>query len=269
MSQTSTANALAGEVLTAWNTAEKIPIPFSARDAAFDLDAAYAVEAEFRRLRAESGHKPAGRKVGYANKAMWRALKLDTLVWASMYDDTVLTPASELSVARCIAPKIEPEIVFKLKGPITAGALDAVEWLALGFEIIDCPFPDWQFKPSDFVAAAGLHKALIVGQPCYVEPAMIPDLFNNLAIFKLKLLKNGELIEEGAGKNSLRNPALCLAELADAVLRRTGSPLQPGEIISTGTLTAAQPIAAGEIWQAEVEGLPLANLVYRNLVGGS
>jgi hypothetical protein len=29
------------------------------------------------------------RQGGYANKAMWRALKLDTLVWAHMYDDTV------------------------------------------------------------------------------------------------------------------------------------------------------------------------------------
>ena len=29
-----------------------------------------------------------GRKVGFANKAMWRVLKLDTLVWAHMYDDT-------------------------------------------------------------------------------------------------------------------------------------------------------------------------------------
>ena len=57
------------------------------------------------------------------------------------------------------SPKIEPEIVFKLKQPLAAGrldaaaALDAVEWLALGFEIIDCVFPDWKFTPADFVAA--------------------------------------------------------------------------------------------------------------------
>jgi 2-oxo-3-hexenedioate decarboxylase len=251
-----------------------LPLP-SSRDPAFDLDTAYAVEAEIVRLRAGSGYKRVGRKVGYANKAMWRALKLETLVWASMYDDTVLTAASELSLAHCVSPKIEPEIVFKLKRPIGKedligpAILEAVEWLALGFEVIDCPFADWQFKAIDFVAAYGLHKALIIGQPCYVEPPMIRDLFNNLAAFELKLLKNGQLMEEGSGKNSLRNPALCLAELADAVHRRTGSSLQLGEIVSTGTLTAALPVAMGDTWQAEVEGLPVANLAYHNLVGGS
>ena len=36
-----------------------------------------------------AGHRTVGRKVGYANKAVWRVLKLETLVWAHMYDDTV------------------------------------------------------------------------------------------------------------------------------------------------------------------------------------
>ena len=63
--------------------------PPSARDAGFDLAAAYAVEAELVRLRRAAGRTTVGRKVGYANKAVWRVLKLDTLVWAHMYDDTV------------------------------------------------------------------------------------------------------------------------------------------------------------------------------------
>ncbi len=259
------------ELVAAWSTCATIPVPFTARDTAFDLDHAYAVESELGHLREANGHKIVGRKVGFANKAMWRVLKLETLVWASMYEDTVHTPDSEVSLAGFISPKIEPEIVFKLRQTQTTGpvTLEAVEWLALGFEIIDCPFPDWQFKPADFVAAYGLHRALIVGEPHYIEAQAIPELFNNLATFKLNLLKNGQLIEEGTGKNSLKSPALCLEELAAAVLRRTGLPLQPGEIISTGTLTAAPPISPGEIWQAEVEGLPLDPLVFHNLVGGS
>ncbi|MEI9814485.1 MAG: hypothetical protein WDO18_18390 [Acidobacteriota bacterium] len=55
----------------------------------FDLDAAYALENDVMRLREQAGQKTAGRKVGYANKAMWRMLKLNTLVWAHMFDDTV------------------------------------------------------------------------------------------------------------------------------------------------------------------------------------
>ena len=40
-------------------------------------------------MRRSGGHETVGVKVGFANKAMWRVLKLDTLVWAHMYDDTV------------------------------------------------------------------------------------------------------------------------------------------------------------------------------------
>jgi len=46
---------------------------------------------------------------------MWRALKLQTLVWSHMYDDTVQYAeggAATLSRAKMVAPRIEPEVVF-------------------------------------------------------------------------------------------------------------------------------------------------------------
>jgi 2-keto-4-pentenoate hydratase len=242
---------LAREFLSARENRSEIAVPPSVRDPGFDLNAAYGVESEIARALVESGRTIVGRKVGYANKAMWRILKLETLVWAHMYDDTVHR-AKELVASSFRSPKIEPEIVFKLNDPST------VEWMALGFEIIDCPFPDWKFTPADFVAAWGLHAALVIGEP---HP-MQGDFAEQLATFKLRLLKNGGLVEEGSGKNSLRSPALCLAELAAAATRR-GEPLREGELISTGTLTTAQPIASSETWRAEVEGLPLYPLELR------
>jgi 2-keto-4-pentenoate hydratase len=264
---------LAREFAAAYASAGAVPVLPSSRDPGFDLNAAYAVEAEFARLRLESGRKLAGRKVGYANKAMWRILKLETLVWAHMYNDTVHYAAgnsASLPLAGFFSPKIEPEIVFKLNKPLSsagldaAAALDAVEWLAVGFEIIDCPYPDWKFQPADFVAAFGLHRALIVREPQSIDPTRIPELVDQLPSFKLKLFKNGELIEEGSGKNSLRSPALCLAELSSAILRQAGAePLSAGELISTGTLTNAQPIEAGETWEVTCEGIALPNLTLR------
>jgi 2-oxo-3-hexenedioate decarboxylase len=263
---------LAREFLAAYEAGQKVGAPPSMRDAAFDLNAAYAVEAEYKRLRTQQGRAATGRKVGFANKAMWRILKLDTLVWAHMYDDTVRYSSgntAEFSLARCRSPKIEPEIVFKLRTSVAAGldaagALDAVEWIAIGFEIIDCPFQDWEFKPVDFVAAAGIHAALIVGEPRIVDAPLIPTLVEELPRFKLKLLKAGDLVEEGSGKNSLRSPALCLAELAGAALRQSPvEPLVTGELVSTGTLTTAPLISAGESWTVEVEGLPLPSLTVR------
>ena len=143
------------------------------------------------------------------------------------------------------SPKIEPEIVFKLKRPLggrleAAAVLEAVEWLALGFEIIDCVFPDWKFQPADFVAAFGLHAALIVGEPHAVEPATIPALVEQLPRFKLRLTKHGALVEEGSGKASLRSPALCLGELAAGIARQAGAdPLAAGELIRSEAPFAA------------------------------
>jgi 2-keto-4-pentenoate hydratase len=260
---------LARELLSAQETDQMVPILPSARPG-FDLDAAYAVEAALRRSREAAGHRAVGRKVGYANKAMWRVLKLDTLVWGHMYDDTVLysdNNSATLAIPHRRSLKIEPEIVFGLKQPLTAegldaaAALEATEWLAIGFEIIDCPFAEWKFQPSDFVASFGLHAALVIGKRLPVQPDMIATLVDELARFKLRMFKNEEFVEEGSGKNSLKNPASCLAELGAAIVRRfPNEPLSAGEIVSSGTLTAGHPTDRGDRWRVEVEGLRLPPL---------
>jgi 2-keto-4-pentenoate hydratase len=261
--------SLARELLSAQATGEMVPIPPSTRPD-FDLNTAYQVEAALKRFREAAGHRAVGRKVGYANKAMWRILKLETLVWAHMYDDTVhhsTTNSATLTLAPYRSLKIEPEIVFGLKRQITAEGLDAAaalestEWLAIGFEIIDCPFPSWQFQPSDFVASFGLHAALVIGEKLQIKPELIPNLVDELPRFKVRMSKNREFVEEGSGRNSLRSPALCVAELSTAVVRRFPTqPLDAGEIVSSGTLTAGHMIDKGDLWKVDVEGLPLPPL---------
>jgi 2-keto-4-pentenoate hydratase len=269
---------LADELEQAYARGELRPSAPSARASGLTLEMAYEVEAELARRRVATGHRAIGLKVGFANKAMWRILKLKTLVWAHMYDDTVhLVPTSRaaLRLACRVAPRIEPELVFKLSRTPEPGVtdpaavLEAVEWMALGFEINDCVFPAWKFQPADFVAAYGFHTALFVGPP---RPPQSSDA-DALARFGLRLSRNGQLVEEGAGKNALRSPALCLAELAGAVSRQaraageahparraTTEPLVAGDLVSTGTLTTPQPIAPGDAWRAEVDALTLPPL---------
>jgi 2-oxo-3-hexenedioate decarboxylase len=263
---------LARELLSARETGEMVDVLPSSRPH-FDLNTAYAVETTLKQFREAAGHKALGRKVGYANKAMWRVLKLETLVWAHMYDDTVHyseNNSATLTLAHPRSLKIEPEIVFGLKqsvvtegteAPDAATALASVDWLAVGFEIIDCPFPQWQFQPSDFVASFGLHTALEIGERMPVQPDVIPTLVEELARFKVRMSKNGEFVEEGSGRNCLRSPALCLAELSAAIVRRfPAQPLSAGEIVSSGTLTAGHRTDRGDLWTVEVEGLSLPPL---------
>ena len=81
--------ALAEELADAYANRRIISTPPTARGAGFDIKAGYAVEAELTRMRRAAGHATVGRKIGFANKALWRVHKMDTLVWAHMYDDTV------------------------------------------------------------------------------------------------------------------------------------------------------------------------------------
>jgi 2-keto-4-pentenoate hydratase len=262
-------DALARELMSAYETGQMVTPPPSARTG-FDLDTAYAVEAKLKQWREAAGHKSVGRKVGYGNKAMWRILKLETLVWGHMYDDTVHQSSGNsatLSLPHARSLKIEPEVVFGLKQPITqpgldaAAALAAVDWLAIGFEIIDCPYPEWKFQPTDFVASFGLHAALVIGERVPVSLENIPKRVDELAKFKVRMFKKGEFLEEGSGKNALRSPALCLAELGAAIAKRyPEESLSAGEIVSTGTLTAGHLTTPGDQWKVELEGIELPSL---------
>jgi 2-oxo-3-hexenedioate decarboxylase len=258
---------LADELERAWTRMDLLDGPLSAREGGLPMATAQAVEAELVRRRRAAGHRTVGLKVGYANKAMWRVLKLETVIWAHMYDDTVhLTGGAvrrhPLKGRRW--PKIEPEIVFKLSKPVGSDAMDvaavlsSVEWLALGFEINDCIYPDWKYQPADLVAAYGLHTALIVGAPRPVQPGDV----DALAQFSVTLSRNGTAVETGAGKNSLKSPALCLGELAAGLSRQTlTAPLAAGDLVITGSLTAAPLIEPGDTWRAEVDRLGLPPLV--------
>src|SRR6266481_7917111 len=194
---------LARELHTAYETGHLIDVPPSERPG-FDLNVAYEVEAKLKHFRQVVGHRAVGRKVGYANKAMWRLLKLETLVWAHMYEDTVHYTDNNsfaLTIAHQRSLKIEPEIVFGLKQAVTEGAdaaaaLASVDWLALGFEIIDCPYPDWKFQPGDFVASFGLHAALVVGEKIPVQPELISTLVDELPRLKARTSNQAEFVEE-------------------------------------------------------------------------
>ena len=78
---------------------------------------------------------------------------------------------------------------------------------------------------------------------------------------ELSLKKGAEVVDRGRGEIVLGSPLAALGYLVKLLAKQAKSPpLAPGEIISTGTLTDAHPVAAGETWSTEIRGLPLAGL---------
>ena len=116
--------------------------------------------------------------------------------------------------------------------------LEATEWIALGFEIIDCVFPDWKFQPADFVASRGLHAALIVGEPVYVEPERHREA-RQRAVGVHRAAAAGTTSWSRKARRRTRSKARrsASANWARRLKRRGGETLQAGELISTGALT--------------------------------
>jgi 2-keto-4-pentenoate hydratase len=264
--------ALAREMLAALDQATLVTPP-SQRWPDLDFSTAYRVAAESIRLRRARGELPVGRKIGYTNRNIWPQYNVHQPIWAHVYAHTVQHArggAAALPLARMVAPRIEPEIAFKLRAPPPTSCddpaviLQSVEWMARTFEIVDCHYADWQFKGPDSVIDFGHHAAMIVGEPRAIAERDIPMLADALRDARVTLARNGRIADAGIGANALGHPALALAHLADIVSSQPeAAQLEAGEIVTTGTLTAALPIEPGETWRTETEGLALARLNVR------
>ena len=257
-------DSLATELLASHKDGAVLAPP-SERFRDFSLTDGYSVAAEITRRRTRCGERVIGRKIGFSNKMIWSKVGLDSPMWAPIYGRTVHFTDEQpvaLSLAGMVAPRIEVEIVFKLRATPAremedgSTVLQAVEWLALGLEVVDCHYPEWKFNPADAVADFGLHAALIVGIPRRVSPTKVTRLATQLRDFQVSLLRNGDLAETGTGRNVLGSPAVALGYLTNLIDQDTGAgPLMAGELISTGTLTPLRKIAFDETWRAVASGL--------------
>lgn len=239
--------------------------PFTARHTDFDLPSAYAVADIIHRARMRQGAVPVGRKIGFTNPDMWALYGVHEPIWAHMYDTTVVRLSGELhtcSLGKFTEPKIEPEIIFHFHSSPPpdgdlASILACIDWVAHGFEIVQSHFPGWTFRAADTVADSGLHGTLLVGEPQAIA-RLGPALVTALERFSVKLLCDGALREVGVGANVLGNPLLAIAHLVSVLARQPAYlPLQENELVTTGTITTAQPVRAGETWSTEVHGIAL------------
>ena len=259
--------ALSQEMRMAQDTGRSVET-FTSRFPDFDLEAAYKVARLIHRARITEGARPVGRKIGFTNPDMWSEFGVRAPIWAHLYDTTVSFIAgtqTSCPLDGLAEPKIEPEIVFRFRESPPADAriadvLNAVDWVAHGFEIVQSHFSQWRFRAPDTVADQALHGMLLIGPPQPLSE-LGEDPVTALESFSLVLSCDGREIERGNGRNVLDNPLAAVAHLVSVLAKQPESlPLQPGEIVTTGTITTARSVHAGESWSSEVEGAPLPGL---------
>lgn len=218
-------------------------------------EAAFALE---QRRRAE-GDATRGWKIGFTNRSIWPRYGVHQPIWGRVWQSSLTLldgRTAEVPLAGLVQPRIEPEIVFGFRAaPPADGALDALidslDWVAHGVEIVHTHYAGWRFgSAADTVADFGLHGRLIVGPRSPV--ADWPDLADALAATTMRLWRGAEPVDEGHGALVLDGPVQALQHWLRAMA--DSSPawrVAAGEVVTTGTLTDAWPVAAGERWRTE------------------
>ena len=163
--------AVANEVVASLAGHCQIPT-FSSRPGGLTLAQAYRVTPLLRAAFEARGEKITGRKIGFTNREMWKVYGVQSPIWGYATNRTTheLASTKVMPIKDFTEPRIEPEIIFGLKaaplpGMNEAALLDCIEWVTLGYEIVQSIFPGWKFAAADTVAANGVHGALVIGPP--------------------------------------------------------------------------------------------------------
>ncbi len=210
-----------------------------------DIPSAYAVQDETLRRRQRRGEHLVGIKLGLTSRAKQERMGVDVPILAWLTSAMVLPVGVPVPQERFIHPRVEPEIVFimgkDLEGPaVTAAtAMDAVDWVCAGAEVIDSRYRNFRFTLPDVVADNASSGAFVTGG-IMRRPGEL-DLATEAVLVEV----NGQIVDSATGAAVLGHPGEALA-LAANLLAERGHPIMAGQIVLTGGITDAYPIPAGE-----------------------
>lgn len=240
--------ALAQELLNASRTGTPVR-PLTERHPDLGLDGAYAIQLAQVRARTGAGASVSGHKIGLTSAAIQRQLGVREPDFGHLFADMDITGRS-VSTDRFISPRAEPELAFvlgrELRGPgvTTREAAAAVHQVLPALEIIDSRIADWRIALPDTVADNASCGAYVLGT------TGVPLDRLDLKRVGCVLRTGSEITATGTASAVLGNPLTGLAWLANT-LGRYGTSLKVGQVILSGSMTAAVDLVPGTTVSAE------------------
>jgi len=231
--------------------------PLTESDRGITVDEAYRVQLLMMDMKKSSGQVVVGKKIGITSRAMQVMLGVSEPDYGHILDGMVVAEGEMIRTADLIQPRVEGEIAFILKedlegpGVTLADVIRCSEGVIPALEVIDSRIMDWKIKLPDTVADNASSARIVLGGK------ITPVLGLDLRTVGMVLEKNGEIAATAAGAAVLGHPAQAVAWLANK-LATYRIPLAKGEVILSGSLTAAVPVAAGDFIRADFG--PLADV---------
>lgn len=227
------------------------PVPQLSGGAKLSLEQAYAIQKETIRLRMLRREQRTGIKMGFTSRAKIAQMGIDDLIWGRLTDGMIVEEGAPIDFTSYIHPRVEPEIAFLLKRPLSGRitpmqAMEAVEAIAPALEIIDSRYSNFKFTLEDVVADNASSSGFVTG------PWQIPDFdFGNLGMV---LSFDGQPVQIGSTAAIMGHPLRSLIA-ASRFAEEAGEPLKPGWIVMAGGATAAEALQPDSYVELEMENM--------------
>lgn len=212
----------------------------------------YAISQALTGLLTSDGDRVIGYKAGLTSEPMQRLLGVAQPDYGPLLGSAAYADGAAISLADFIAPKLEAEIAFvlgaELRGPgvTVTQARAAIAGMVAALEIVDSRIEGWRIKIGDTIADLASGGAVVL------SGRTVPPDGVDTRLIGMVLTRHGEVAETAAGAAALGDPVAVLAWLANT-LGAAGATLAPGQVIMTGALHAAVPMAAGDVFRADFD----------------
>lgn len=211
------------------------------------LDDAYAVQSRLIARKLAAGRKKIGWKIGLTSRAMQDALKIDTPDSGVLLDDMLFATGATVPAGRFIQPRIEAEIAFVMKAPLSGidcsrhDVLAATDYVSPALEILDTrvlradPATGKARVIVDTISDNAANAGLVLGAARHAPDTV--DLRWTGAI-----VARDDIVEEtGLGAGVLNDPVTSVLWLARR-MAEYGQTIEAGDIILSGSFI--RPIEA-------------------------
>ncbi len=248
-----TLHQLAQQLDSAASQAQAIE-QLSAQGYTLSLQEAYAVQSRSVAQRKARGESQVGIKMGFTSRAKMIQMGVEDMIWGPLTDAMMIDDGGELDFSAFVHPRVEPEIAFLLKRPLSGGmtlpqVMSAVEAVAPALEIIDSRYQNFKFSLEDVVADNCSSSGFVVGAWQHCDQAI-----DNLGMV---LEFDGRAVQIGSSAAILGNPYRSLVAAA-RVAGEAGVTLEAGSIVLAGASTAAEALRPGVHVRVKTEQLGCA-----------